>query len=234
MPEGDSWVVETDSAYWIVSRDTARAIERALDRLWRPRCRFEETSPTPVGCAALRAQLGVLGLEPALIAASPRPIALIDLVSSGETLGTLVQLLLSEARCAGVDVRAVRRRLRVVGVSQQEAPHPKTWRWRTHTRWPVAFRPSAVKGVSIPPQLWDYLGNRQKKVPRTNPPSQWGDPELQRPSRDADHAAALRLAVAVYEAGKTGAEREAFAALLAAGPAMRHSWCRTLVTQLRR
>lgn len=37
MPEGDYWVVETDSAYWIVSRDTARAIERALDRLWRPR-----------------------------------------------------------------------------------------------------------------------------------------------------------------------------------------------------
>ena len=23
MPEGDYWVVETDSAYWIVSRDTA-------------------------------------------------------------------------------------------------------------------------------------------------------------------------------------------------------------------
>ena len=36
MPDGDYWVVETDSAYWIVSRDTARAIERTLDRLWRP------------------------------------------------------------------------------------------------------------------------------------------------------------------------------------------------------
>lgn len=37
MPDGDYWVVETDSAYWIVSRDTACVIERALDRLWRPR-----------------------------------------------------------------------------------------------------------------------------------------------------------------------------------------------------
>ena len=36
-PEGDYWVVETDSAYWVVSRGNACAICRALDRLWRPR-----------------------------------------------------------------------------------------------------------------------------------------------------------------------------------------------------
>ena len=38
MPEGDYWVVETDSSYLIVSADTARAIERQLARrFWRPR-----------------------------------------------------------------------------------------------------------------------------------------------------------------------------------------------------
>jgi hypothetical protein len=37
MPEGDYWVVETQSSYWVVSADTARAIERKLARLWRPR-----------------------------------------------------------------------------------------------------------------------------------------------------------------------------------------------------
>ena len=37
MPEGDYWVVETRTAYLIVSADTARAIERSLARLWRPR-----------------------------------------------------------------------------------------------------------------------------------------------------------------------------------------------------
>jgi hypothetical protein len=37
MPGGDYWVVETRTAYWIVSADTARAIARALTRLWRPR-----------------------------------------------------------------------------------------------------------------------------------------------------------------------------------------------------
>lgn len=39
MPEGegDYWVVETESSFLIVSADTARAIERSLARLWRPR-----------------------------------------------------------------------------------------------------------------------------------------------------------------------------------------------------
>ena len=37
MPEGDYWVVETRTAYWIVSPDTARAVERVVVRLWRPR-----------------------------------------------------------------------------------------------------------------------------------------------------------------------------------------------------
>src|SRR5436190_21977388 len=39
MPEGDGdyWIVETRTAYLIVSADTARAIERSLARLWRPR-----------------------------------------------------------------------------------------------------------------------------------------------------------------------------------------------------
>ena len=37
MPEGDYWVVETESSYWVVSSDTARAIGKTLARLWCPR-----------------------------------------------------------------------------------------------------------------------------------------------------------------------------------------------------
>src|SRR4030095_3427205 len=37
MPEGDYWVIETRSDYWVVSPDAARAVERALARLWCPR-----------------------------------------------------------------------------------------------------------------------------------------------------------------------------------------------------
>lgn len=200
--------------------------------LWRFG-RDEDTRPTAAGCAALREQLEALGLTPASIVASPHPIALVDLVSSGETLGTVVEILLGEAASTSADVRAVRRRLRVVGITERQTPSPKTWRWRTHTHWAVTFRPSAVKGVAVPCTLWDYLGNSQKKVARTNPPSRWGDPEMQRPPREPDHVAALRLAVGVYNAGRTRGEREALAALIAAEPSMRHSWCRALVGELK-
>ena len=37
MPEGDYWVVETESSYWVVSADTARAVEQQLARLWPSR-----------------------------------------------------------------------------------------------------------------------------------------------------------------------------------------------------
>ena len=37
MPEGDYWVIETRSEYWVVSADTARAVERVVTRLWHPR-----------------------------------------------------------------------------------------------------------------------------------------------------------------------------------------------------
>jgi len=36
-PEGDYWIVETDSSFLVVSAVTAAAIERELTRLWRPR-----------------------------------------------------------------------------------------------------------------------------------------------------------------------------------------------------
>ena len=37
MPEGDYWIIETRSQYWVVSVDTARAVERVVTRLWPPR-----------------------------------------------------------------------------------------------------------------------------------------------------------------------------------------------------
>lgn len=37
MPEGDYWIVETETSFLVVSADTARAIERSLTRFWRQR-----------------------------------------------------------------------------------------------------------------------------------------------------------------------------------------------------
>ena len=53
------------------------------------------------------------------------------------------------------------------------------------------------------------------------------------PPRDKERLAALRLAVRVFDAGRTKAERKRLAAELAQQREMREDWLRTLVLDLR-
>lgn len=138
--------------------------------------------------SAVREQLAGLGLDAHGVATSLRRVALIDLISSGETMGALIGLLLEWATESGEDLEAVRRRIRVVGITVREKNSPNVWRWRQRSKWAASFRRSALKGVSVPLRLWDYLGNWQKKVARANPPWRWADSEMQRPPREAEHA----------------------------------------------
>ena len=190
------------------------------------------TRPNPAELHAIRSQLTEAGLSPSAIASSHRPIALIDVIYAGETFGKLFDLLFRWAKEEGVDGRAVRRRLRVVGITEKSTRGPKTRRWQ-QLDWAKQFRPGALKGVAISYWLWTYLGDSPRKVSRANPPSRWGDPEMERPPRDASHAEALGVAHAMYVAGRSRAEREAMAASLAAQVAVREPWCRALIAELR-
>ncbi|HEX2190381.1 MAG TPA: hypothetical protein VHG51_15845, partial [Longimicrobiaceae bacterium] len=182
----------------------------------------------PAGLAALRAQLRRLGLDPAALAAAPRPVVLVDLVASGSTLGLLQELLRGWAEAEGVDPEAVRRRLRFVGIVDRHGHRPKHWLWSRHVEWAAEYRPRALRSVAVPWRLWDYLGNRQRKVSRWNPPMRWGREEMARPPRETEHVEALRLAAWLHDAGRGRAERERFAAALAAQPEMRERWLRAL------
>lgn len=187
----------------------------------------------PHALAALREQFRALGLGPAEIAASPRPVAFLDLVWQGSTFGHLHGLLMDWARDDGVDLHAVRRRIRFVGITERLKNSPNTWRWYQRVEWRGDYPPGALRSVSIPWHLWTYLGDSQKKVSPSNAPDRWGTDEMLSPPRDPDHLAALRLALHLYERGRERAERDAFAAGLAAQPEMRHRWLRQLVLELR-
>jgi hypothetical protein len=186
------------------------------------------------GLAALRAQLRRVGLDPAAVAAGPRPVVLVDLVSSGGTLDVVQELLVRWAEDAGVDTAAVRRRLRFVGIIPRHGHRPRHWVWSRDVAWTADYRPAALRSVAVPWRLWDYLGNRQAKAARWNPPFVWGREEMRKPPREREHVEALRLAVRVHEHGEDDAERERFAAALAAQPEMRERWLRRLVAELRR
>jgi len=183
------------------------------------------------GLRAIHRQFRALRLSPADIAAGERPVALVDLVLEGLTFGNLVGLLADWAERDGVDPAAVRRRLRVVGITVRQKNSPNTWRWYQQVPWAGPFPRAALRGVSVPGPLWHYLGDWQDKVARWNGPRVWGSDEVFAPPREKEQIEALRVALAIYDAGR--AERERFTAELAALPEMRNAWLRRLVLELR-
>jgi len=173
-----------------------------------------------------------LGIDPASITTGARSVAFADVICEGDTFGALFDLLFAWAEAEGIDRRAVRRRLRVVGITSWDPGDPGPVAWK-ELEWAKAFRPASLKGVSVPSWFWTYLGDSPSKVSRRNPPERWADPEMARPPRDDKHLEGLRQAVALYEAGRSRAERDALAAAITEQPSIRYAWCRTLAAELR-
>src|SRR3712207_2568304 len=74
----------------------------------------------PGAVQAMRAYLERLGLHPEGLATRERPAAFIDLVLTGDTFGRLVTFLHNWSRDAGYDWNAVRRRVRLVGITERK------------------------------------------------------------------------------------------------------------------
>jgi hypothetical protein len=173
-------------------------------------------------------------LSPEKVMKRPRSVALIDLVASGTTFGNIASLLSDWAEDCHVDPAAFRKKLRFVGITMRTQTSPKTWRWQQHAAWAKNFSPSQIKNVSIPSELWDYLGNDQPKVSRWNPPSQWGSDNLLSPGHEPSQLTALQLALYLFDTGNSSEEQLAFAMCLAREPAMRQRWYRALIAELRK
>lgn len=188
----------------------------------------------PGAVPAMRDYLERLRLHPEGLATRARPAAFVDLVATGDTFGRLVTFLRNWSREIGYDWNAVRRRVRLVGITERTKTSPNTRRWQQHAEWLPLLGRGAVKNVSIPFELWNYLGNYQDKVSPSYTPSRWGDPALSSPTHDEPRLKALRLAFELFESGRARERREQFASLLAGeAVAMRHGWFRMLVQELR-
>lgn len=104
----------------------------------------------PEAIRAMRSYLGSLGLSPVGLATRERPAAFIDLVASGDTFGRLVTFLHNWSRDVGYDWNAVRRRVRLVGITERKKTSPNTWRWQQHAAWLPLLGRASVKNVSVP------------------------------------------------------------------------------------
>lgn len=187
----------------------------------------------PEAIPAMRSYFEHLGLHPETIATGARPVAFVDLVATGDTFGRLITFLFNWSNEIKFDWKAVRKRIRLIGITIRKKTSPNVWRWQQHSDWISILGAKAVKNVSVSHDLWDYLGDYQLKVSPSHTPSRWGDPSSSTPNHSPDQLKALRLAFDLFELGRTDEKRAELASRLVNVPSMKYSWFRELVTELR-
>jgi hypothetical protein len=130
----------------------------------------------PNAIMAMREYLRHLQLDPPALITRARPVSFIDLVLTGDTFSRLISVLHSWSKDSSVEWNAVRRKLRLIGITERTKTSPKTWRWHQHAEWTTVLQRGSIKNVSIPRELWEYLGGCQFKVTRSFTPARWGAP----------------------------------------------------------
>jgi hypothetical protein len=93
---------------------------------------------------------------------------------------------------------------------------------------------AAISNVSLPGEVWHYLGNSQPKLTESFHRHRWADETVRLPRHDKQTRQALAEAVALVEYGTTPATRSRLRRELAATPTIAQPWLRALVQELRR
>ncbi|HSE36721.1 MAG TPA: hypothetical protein VLG74_05405 [Blastocatellia bacterium] len=187
----------------------------------------------PIAIAAMRDYLRLLTLDPPTLLRRVRSVSFVDLVLSGETFKGLISVLHNWSKESLVEWGAVSRKIRLIGITERTKTSPKTWRWQQHANWTKILQRGSIKNVSIPDDLWRYLGDYQFKVTRSFTPARWPHPDSGRPSYSDEQLKALRLAYDLFEYGTTRERRLELATHMAREPAMKFKWFRNLALELR-
>jgi hypothetical protein len=182
--------------------------------------------------AQLRANLAAHGLAPERLARGSRPLTFVDAVSSGGTFGHLVGILRDWAADERADWPAIRRRIRIVGLTWRTSTSPKTHRWQQHAEWVRDLPTGAIRNVSVDAAVLGYLADHQHKLAPSFRRDRWHDGDIREPAHDDRTRRALAEAVAIVEAGRTRAVRERLARTMSREPAIAEPWLRDLVRRL--
>lgn len=215
-----------------------------LDTSWRDRLSllhfsigsaeaWRRAAQSPRAHGAFQRYLSAVQLDPIALIHRPRPVALVDIVETGTTMGNLVALLHEWCLTSGCDWQALRRKLCIVGLTYRTKTSPNTWRWQQHAPWAALLAPGSIKNVSIPGLLYQYLGGAQTKVSLSHTPARWDDPRVTLPRHEPATLQALAVAVALFDQARQTAQRKAWVEVLRHQPAMKQVWCRDLVHELR-
>jgi hypothetical protein len=175
-----------------------------------------------------------LHLTPHHLRQRTTPIAFVDVVATGTTMGSLIQFLAAWCRETAVEWHHVRQKLRILGLTVRTKTSPNTWRWQQHADWVSLLPKRAIKNTSIPAALFEYIGAVQTKTTPSFHPGRWRDPQMSVPRHDPATSMALRLAVTLYDCGRSPTHRARVARRMSSLPTMRERWFRDLRTEVQR
>ncbi len=182
---------------------------------------------------ALREYFTSIRLDPDSLIHRDRPIAFVDLVSSGTTFYRLIELLKNWCHETAIDWSAVRKKIRIIGIVQRTKTSPNTARWQQCSEWKNVLAPGAIKNVSIDKYFWGYLGDYQKKSTISFHSRQWAQEQAYAPVRNEDTLIGIQNALYWFEAGSSRERRLQFAQLLSQQPEMKEAQLRNVVISLR-
>ncbi|GGB56627.1 hypothetical protein GCM10011503_01210 [Henriciella pelagia] len=184
--------------------------------------------------SGLAEALAANGLSPQALAASQRPVALVDFIAYGGTMEALVSVLNRMARETATDWNAVQRRLRIIGLTHRTKNSPNTWRWQQNQDWLGLIPDARIKNVSAPSGFLFLIANADDKVTYSFHAGRWDSDVTGAPEPSADQLRGMAKAAWLYDLGNTREERETLARLIAAHPEMRQPATRALVSALKR
>jgi hypothetical protein len=189
----------------------------------------------PEARARLCEHLAATGLRPYDLARRGRPVALVDVVHSGDTFALLHREIAAWAQESREPWPVIRRTLRYVGVTWRgrTSPHHPRWQQSGSHAWTRTLPAGNVVNVSLRGAVWGWLGNHQPKVHRSFPAERWFDEDAGRPPRHRALPQALAESLAVVAAGRTPEVRQALARGMLAEPAATDRAVRALAHRLR-
>jgi len=188
----------------------------------------------PAALLGMRQVLTAAGLSPRAIITGKTRHALVDVIYTGETMESICDFLCTWAREEKLDVPALRRNLRIVGLTIRTKTSPKTWRWQQHAPWLRDYPGDCVKNVSVDWSFWDVLGNWSVKATHSYHPGRWGTEDGAHPSRQKEQMWGLYVAWRLYQVGRDIEERRLLGRAMADEVGMKHRWYRHLAAQLTR
>lgn len=179
--------------------------------------------------------LSHLALDPESLARREHSVAFIDAVNWGSTFGDLIDIFHNWTHQIGGDWEAVKRKIRIVGITWQHETSPKTRRWQQHTEQASLLLPGAIKNVSAFGGFIQYMSfSILPRVSRSYYAQRWGDPTVRLPRHDEDTLHALKVAASLFDHGRRKQDRLAFARVMGEERGMRYKWFRDLVSELKR